>query len=231
MLYYIAKIDFIFKTYKQQNDVSKIQFNLPPLFDPPPALFPELMYFFWRALQFWNHTCVTRLDNPVIWAILSRSWPSGFESIWKLAWRIWTCSSVNVVRIRFVFFFEWDSDSPLSARMIMWIYVDEWQYRNFYILSNLLFRFNAIYHKNQTQWSIAHATPSRIDEHVFGQRMRYSAQAYKPHDLLSILPISYFYHLKSFFISNIQTLWNYNEKIRTKFMIETYHQKKCNRHL
>lgn len=51
----------------------------------------------------------------ITWAILSKSWPSGLESIWKLAWRICICSSVKVVRIRFVFFFEWDSVSPFSS--------------------------------------------------------------------------------------------------------------------
>merc|ERR550519_1962336 len=64
--------------------------------------FPDVMYFFCLARQFWNQTCVTLLLSPVICAILSRSWPSGFESIWKFACRIWTCSSVNVVRILFV---------------------------------------------------------------------------------------------------------------------------------
>lgn len=60
--------------------------------------------FFWRALQFWNQTCVTRLLSPVMLAILSKSCPSGFESIEKLAWRICNCSSVKVVLIRFDLF-------------------------------------------------------------------------------------------------------------------------------
>ena len=90
--------------------------NIPALLLEP--LLPELMYFFCLALQFWNQTCVTRFDRPVIWAIRSRSCPSGLESIWKLACNIWTCSSVKVVRILLVFFFDCDSDSPLSARMI-----------------------------------------------------------------------------------------------------------------
>lgn len=80
-----------------------------------PRGFPEFMYFFCLARQFWNHTWVTRLLKPVIWAIRSRSWPSGLESIWKFACRIWICSSVKVVLIRFVFFLFWDSVSPLSA--------------------------------------------------------------------------------------------------------------------
>ena len=87
-----------------------------PLLLPWFLVLLVFMYFFCLARQFWNQTCVTRLLSPVIWAILSRSCPSGFESIWKLACKIWICSSVNVVRIRFVFFFDWASeDSPLSA--------------------------------------------------------------------------------------------------------------------
>ena len=66
--------------------------------------FPVCMCFFWRALEFWNHTCVTLLLKPVICAILSKSWPSGFESSWKLAWSTCNCSSVNVVRTRFALF-------------------------------------------------------------------------------------------------------------------------------
>ena len=57
---------------------------------------------------------MTRLLKPVIWAILSKSWPSGLESIWKLACKICTCSSVKVVRILLVFFLVWLSESPLS---------------------------------------------------------------------------------------------------------------------
>jgi hypothetical protein len=38
---------------------------------------------------------------PVIWAMRSRSCPSGFESTSKLACKICNCSSVNVVRTRF----------------------------------------------------------------------------------------------------------------------------------
>lgn len=40
-----------------------------------------LRYFFCRALEFWNQTWVTLFESPVKEAILSRSWPSGFESI------------------------------------------------------------------------------------------------------------------------------------------------------
>ena len=57
-------------------------------------------------MRTWNHTCVTRLDRPVICAMRSRSCPSGLESIWKLACRICSCSSVNVVRTRFDLFFD-----------------------------------------------------------------------------------------------------------------------------
>ena len=68
------------------------------------------------------NTCVTLLLKPVICAIRSRSWPSGLESIWKFACRIWTCSSVKVVRILLVFFFVWLSGSPLSVISIIgWI--------------------------------------------------------------------------------------------------------------
>lgn len=67
--------------------------------------------FFCLALEFWNHTCVTRLDSPVICAIRSRSWPSGLLSRWKLAWSTWTWSSVNVVRTRFVLDFWLPSES------------------------------------------------------------------------------------------------------------------------
>ena len=63
-----------------------------------------ILCFFWRALQFWNQTCVTRLLKPVMVAILSRSWPSGLLSRLKFAWRTWSCSSVNVVRILFDLF-------------------------------------------------------------------------------------------------------------------------------
>lgn len=62
---------------------------------------PEWMCFFWRALEFWNHTCVTRLLSPVTDAIRSKSCPSGLLSIWKLACNTCNCSSVNVVRTRF----------------------------------------------------------------------------------------------------------------------------------
>ena len=41
-----------------------------------------------------------RWSIPVIWAIRSRSCPSGLESTSKLAWRICNCSSVKVVRTR-----------------------------------------------------------------------------------------------------------------------------------
>lgn len=60
--------------------------------------------FFCLALEFWNHTWVTLLLSPVSWAILSRSCPSGLLSIWKFACRMWSCSSVNVVRTRFDLF-------------------------------------------------------------------------------------------------------------------------------
>lgn len=48
---------------------------------PPPPALVLFMYFFWRALEFWNQTWVTLLDRPVRDAILSKSWPSGLESI------------------------------------------------------------------------------------------------------------------------------------------------------
>ena len=61
--------------------------------------------FFWRAREFWNQTCVTRLLSPVICAIRSRSWPSGLLSSWKFACSTCSCSSVKVVRTRFAFCF------------------------------------------------------------------------------------------------------------------------------
>lgn len=44
-------------------------------------LVPWWMCFFWRAREFWNHTCVTRLLKPVTEAMRSRSCPSGLLSI------------------------------------------------------------------------------------------------------------------------------------------------------
>ena len=57
--------------------------------------------FRWRS----KHTWTTRLLRPDISAILSKSWPSGLQSIWKFACRMWICSSVKVVRFRFDFLF------------------------------------------------------------------------------------------------------------------------------
>lgn len=65
---------------------------------------PAWMCFFCRALEFWNHTCVTRLLRPVTEAIRSRSCPSGLLSSWKFACNTCSCSSVNVVRTRFALF-------------------------------------------------------------------------------------------------------------------------------
>ena len=59
-------------------------------------------YFFCRAREFWNQTCVTRLERPVSAAILSKSCPSGLESNWKFACSTDNCSSVNVVLTLFV---------------------------------------------------------------------------------------------------------------------------------
>ena len=76
-------------------------------------------YFFCLAREFWNHTCVTLLLRPVSCAIRSRSCPSGFESMLKLACRIWSCSSVNVVRTRLVLWHfripPLEGESSLSA--------------------------------------------------------------------------------------------------------------------
>lgn len=74
-----------------------------------------LRYFFCLALEFWNQTCVTRLLSPVICAIRSKSWPSGFESRLKLACSTCSCSSVNVVRTRFDLAFVWWSWSVFSV--------------------------------------------------------------------------------------------------------------------
>lgn len=63
---------------------------------------PACMCFFCRAREFWNQTCVTRLLRPVTEAMRSKSWPSGLLSIWKLACSTCNCSSVKVVRTRFV---------------------------------------------------------------------------------------------------------------------------------
>lgn len=78
--------------------------------------FPVCICFFWRALEFWNQTCVTRLLRPVIWAILSKSWPSGFESNWKFACNTCNCSSVNVVLTRFALFLWYPSASQPSEK-------------------------------------------------------------------------------------------------------------------
>ena len=76
-------------------------------------------YFFCLAREFWNHTCVTLLLRPVSCAIRSRSCPSGLESMLKFAWRIWSCSSVNVVRTRLVLWHliipPLEGESSLSA--------------------------------------------------------------------------------------------------------------------
>lgn len=77
-------------------------------------VFPPWMCFFWRAREFWNHTWVTRLLSPVTDAIRSRSCPSGLLSIWKLACRTWSCSSVKVVRTRFDLFLWYPSISQPS---------------------------------------------------------------------------------------------------------------------
>lgn len=50
-------------------------------------------------------TCTTLLLSPEISAILSKSCPSGLQSSWKFAWRMWICSSVNVVRFLLDFLF------------------------------------------------------------------------------------------------------------------------------
>lgn len=76
---------------------------------------PAWMCFFWRALEFWNHTWVTRLLSPVTDAIRSRSWPSGLLSIWKLACSTCSCSSVNVVRTRFALLLWYPSVSHPSS--------------------------------------------------------------------------------------------------------------------
>ena len=76
-------------------------------------------YFFCLAREFWNQTCVTLLLSPVSCAIRSRSCPSGLESMLKFAWRIWSCSSVKVVRTRLVLWHliipPLDGESSLSA--------------------------------------------------------------------------------------------------------------------
>lgn len=72
---------------------------------------PPCCCFFWRAREFWNHTCVTRLLRPVICAMRSKSWPSGLLSNWKLACSTCSWSSVNVVRTRFAFDFWLHSES------------------------------------------------------------------------------------------------------------------------
>lgn len=77
--------------------------------------FPLCMCFFCLALEFWNHTWVTLLLRPVIWAILSRSWPSGLESSWKLACNTCSCSSVKVVRTLFALFLWKPSASQPSG--------------------------------------------------------------------------------------------------------------------
>lgn len=70
-------------------------------------------YFFCRAREFWNQTWVTRFERPVSAAIRSKSWPSGLESNWKLAWSTDNCSSVKVVRTLFVL----DSDLLVGVEL------------------------------------------------------------------------------------------------------------------
>lgn len=95
------------------------------------TFFPPTWYFFCRAREFlgiycfnlgnylltWNQTCVTRLLSPVWLAIRSRSAPSGLQSIWKWAWRMFNCSSAKVVRMRFVLFFCWAKWDLLRLKM------------------------------------------------------------------------------------------------------------------
>lgn len=80
---------------------------------------PPCCCFFWRAREFWNHTCVTRLLRPVIWAMRSKSWPSGLLSNWKLACSTCSWSSVNVVRTRFAFDFWLHSESKKKLLFII----------------------------------------------------------------------------------------------------------------
>lgn len=54
-----------------------------PLVGPVSGPRERLRCFFCRAREFWNQTWVTRLESPVKVAILSRSCPSGLESICK----------------------------------------------------------------------------------------------------------------------------------------------------
>lgn len=75
------------------------------------------MCFFWRAREFWNHTCVTRLLKPVTEAMRSRSCPSGLLSIWKLACSTCNCSSVNVVLTRFALLLWYPSTSQPSVHV------------------------------------------------------------------------------------------------------------------
>lgn len=80
---------------------------------------PEWMCFFWRALEFWNQTCVTRLLSPVTDAIRSKSCPSGLLSIWKFACSTCNCSSVNVVRTRFALLLWYPSASHPSVKIVV----------------------------------------------------------------------------------------------------------------
>lgn len=75
-----------------------------------PLRLPRYVCFFCLARAFWNHTCVTRLLRPAFSAILSKSCPSGLLSISKFRCNTSSCSSVNAVRTRLIFFF--DESSP-----------------------------------------------------------------------------------------------------------------------
>ena len=68
--------------------------------------------------EFWNQTCVTRFERPVSSAMRSRSCESGFESRAKCCCRTASCSSENVVRMRFGLhdLRESDSDDRCSER-------------------------------------------------------------------------------------------------------------------
>lgn len=116
--------------------------------------------FFCLAREFWNQTCVTRLLSPVICAIRSRSCPSGFESNWKFACKTCICSSVKVVRTRFVLAFCDDSESEAEKNVhIVTIEMYAWHYYagNQFILvlykriSSLKSSINVNF-LSQTQW-------------------------------------------------------------------------------
>lgn len=83
---------------------------------------PPCCCFFWRAREFWNHTCVTRLLRPVICAMRSKSWPSGLLSNWKLACSTCSWSSVKVVLTRFAFDFWLHSESKKILIIISTLY-------------------------------------------------------------------------------------------------------------